>query len=82
MTASSDALKEEMIQSDDDFRRLHEEHQELERRLESLYDKSLLSEEDERELKRIKHEKLRLKDQMMTMMQTEQEAPESAQMSA
>ena len=59
-----DALKEEMLDTDDDFRRLHEEHQECERRLEEINQKSFLSQEDEFEQKRLKRHKLTLKDQM------------------
>ena len=58
------ALKEEMIENDESFRRLYDEHQEYERRLEALNHKSLRSPEDEIEEKRIKLHKLRLKDEM------------------
>lgn len=57
-------LKAELIATDEDFRNLHEQHQELERELEALAQKALLSEEVEVEEKRIKREKLRLKDHM------------------
>jgi uncharacterized protein len=69
-----EALKEELILTNEAFRSLHEQHQELERRLEALYQKTLLSEEDEVEVKRIKREKLRLKDRMMEMMRSLDEA--------
>lgn len=59
-----DDVKEELIATDDEFRRLYEEHQEYERRLEALNGKSLLSQEDEQEEKRIKLHKLALKDRM------------------
>lgn len=62
-------LKEEMIEGDEAFRRLHEEHQECERRLDALNHKSLRSPEDEIEEKRIKLHKLRLKDEMEAMLQ-------------
>ena len=71
---ASDALKEELIKSDDRFRQLHEEHQKLEQRLEGLYSKSLLSQDDELELKRIKHQKLRLKDEMLNKMRAYEES--------
>ena len=57
-------LKEELIASDSEFRRLHEDHQECERRLDELNHRSLLSQEDEIEEKRIKLHKLVLKDRM------------------
>jgi len=59
-----DDLKEELIATDDEFRRLHEEHQECERRLEALNGRTLLSQDDEMEEKRIKLHKLALKDRM------------------
>ena len=62
---SLEAMREEMIQADTEFRSLNEQHQELKRQLESLYQRSLLSQDDEIEIKRIKREKLRLKDAMM-----------------
>jgi len=59
-----DALRDELLRTDDHFRKLHDEHQDLEHQLEALNQKSLHSEEDETEMKRIKREKLRLKDEM------------------
>lgn len=64
MATSVDALKEELLETDDEFRQLHREHQTCEERLEELYEKSALSEEDEMEQKRIKLHKLTLKDRM------------------
>lgn len=57
-------LKEELLETDGEFRRLFAEHQECERRLDDLYRKAVLSEPDEVERKRIKLHKLALKDQM------------------
>lgn len=59
-----DPVRERLIASDETFRRLYEEHQEYKERLRSLRQKSLLSQEDEIEMKRIKLHKLSLKDQM------------------
>lgn len=59
-----DDKKKELLDTDDEFRRLHEEHQGLERRLEELLQKSFPTEDDELEEKRIKLSKLRLKDRM------------------
>jgi uncharacterized protein YdcH (DUF465 family) len=61
-------LKAELIETDADFRSLHDQHQALEHELESLAQKVLLSEEVELEEKRIKREKLRLKDQMEMLL--------------
>ncbi|HKA35474.1 MAG TPA: DUF465 domain-containing protein [Thermoanaerobaculia bacterium] len=57
---SSDSLTE----IDPEYRRLHAEHRDHESRLEALAVKSRLSEEEELEEKRLKKEKLLLKDRM------------------
>ena len=64
MHERDEELKKELIEADDEFRRLHEEHQNFERRLGELTLKSLPSEEDELEENKIKLQKLRLKDRM------------------
>ncbi|MCH9647929.1 MAG: DUF465 domain-containing protein [Deltaproteobacteria bacterium] len=61
-------LKEELIESDPNFRRLHDDHQGCEKRLAELIGKSLRSPEDEVEEKRIKLHKLRLKDEMEAIL--------------
>lgn len=65
MTAEDhDTLVHELLSNDPAFRQLHQEHQECERRLEELQHRSLLSQEDEVEEKKIKVHKLALKDRM------------------
>ncbi len=65
MTAEDhDALVRELLETEPEFRQLHDEHQACERRLEELHHKSLLSQDDEIEEKRIKVHKLALKDRM------------------
>ena len=59
-----DSTRERLIASDKTFRSLYEEHLEYKKRLESIRHKSLLSQEDEVEMKRIKLHKLSLKDRM------------------
>lgn len=61
-------VKESLIETDDQFRRLYDEHQDYERRLSSIRKKASLSQEDEVEMKRIKLHKLSLKDQMATIL--------------
>jgi uncharacterized protein YdcH (DUF465 family) len=73
-----DDLKAELIQTDDDFRRLYEEHQECERRLQEINQKTLLSQDDEMEEKRIKLHKLMLKDQMEQLLRLHRESRVSA----
>lgn len=63
-----DALVRELLETDAEFRRLHDEHQQCESRLEELRSKSLLSQEVEIEEKRIKVHKLALKDRMEFMV--------------
>jgi uncharacterized protein YdcH (DUF465 family) len=63
-----DALVRELLETEFEFRRLHDEHQQCERRLEELRHNSLLSQEDEIEEKKIKVHKLALKDRMELMV--------------
>ena len=63
-----DPVMEELIRTDDAFRNLYEEHQEYKQRLAAIRMKSLPSQEDEIELKRIKIHKLSLKDRMEHML--------------
>jgi uncharacterized protein YdcH (DUF465 family) len=56
--------REVLLASNDEFRKLVEEHQQYSRRLESLSEKRFLSEDEKVEEVRLKKLKLRLKDQM------------------
>ena len=71
-------LKQELLGTDEEFRRLHEEHQSLEKRLEELRQKSMWSEEGELEEKQIKRQKLFLKDRMEAIMRSYRESSVSA----
>jgi uncharacterized protein YdcH (DUF465 family) len=73
-----DDLKDELIQTDEQFRRLYEEHKAYERRLEEINQKSLLSQDDEIEEKKIKLHKLVLKDRMEEILRAHREARVSA----
>jgi hypothetical protein len=73
-----DDLKAELINTDDEFRRLYEEHQDYERRLQEINQKSLLSQEDEIEEKKIKLHKLTLKDHMEQILRAHRESRVSA----
>ncbi|HET9213014.1 MAG TPA: DUF465 domain-containing protein [Thermoanaerobaculia bacterium] len=73
-----DELKAELIKTDDEFRRLYEEHQAYERRLQEINQKSLLSQEDEIEEKKIKLHKLALKDHMEQILRAHRETRVSA----
>lgn len=78
MTGQEDPLKQELIESDEQFRALFEEHQDLERRLHGLQQKSLLSEIDELEEKQMKRQKLLLKDRMEAILRSHRESHVSA----
>lgn len=74
MPNRDDLLKEELVRTDDEFRRLYEEHQEYERRLQELSHKSMFSQEDEAEEKKIKLHKLVLKDHMAEILRQHRES--------
>ena len=59
-----DALKQDLLRTNETYRRLSDEHKECEARLSQLSQRSLPSEEDEAEEKRLKVHKLALKDRM------------------
>jgi len=62
------ALKELMLNENADFRRLHDDHQACEKKLEALQGKSFLNEEEKLEVRKLKKRKLALKDRMYQMM--------------
>lgn len=68
MANTADSLKEELINTDEEFRSLYDRHQDCERRLTELHEKSVLSEANELEEKQIKRQKLFLKDQMEAIL--------------
>lgn len=68
-------LKNELIANDDEYARLYQEHQESEDRLEELSQKTLLSQEDEIEEKKIKLHKLALKDRMHEILRQHRSEP-------
>ncbi len=72
--SNRDDLKAELIQTDEQFRRLYEEHREYERRLSELNQKTLPSQDDEIEEKKIKLHKLALKDHMEQILRAHSEA--------
>jgi uncharacterized protein len=57
-------LREQLAQQNPEFRKLLDEHQARERRLDELSAKGWLTGEEELEQKRLKKEKLMLKDRM------------------
>jgi uncharacterized protein YdcH (DUF465 family) len=59
--------RDQLLATNDEFRRLAQEHSEYQHRLESLIQKKYLSEDEKLEEVRLKKLKLRLKDQMFSL---------------
>jgi len=59
-------VREQLLASSDEFRKLAEEHSNYSLRLESLHTQKYLSEDEKIEETRLKKLKLRLKDEMET----------------
>lgn len=66
--ATTDSLKEELINRDPEFRELAREHNKYEQRLTELSALSYPSDEEQLEEITLKKKKLALKDQMYSMM--------------
>ncbi len=64
MPALTEELKHELADANQEFRKLLKDHHERERRLAELASKTYLSVDEEVEEKRLKKEKLQLKDRM------------------
>ena len=64
MENTQEDLKAHLMATDDEFRKLAEEHSKYHRQLESLDAKPLLTDQEQVEEQRLKKLKLRLKDQM------------------
>jgi len=60
----ADALREQLLASDERFRQLAEQHAAYSQQLESLLQKSRLTEDEQVEETRLKKLKLKLKDEM------------------
>jgi uncharacterized protein len=62
-------IKEHLLQSDEDFRRLAQKHHHYDEQLDKLVHKSHLTEEEKVEEVNLKKMKLHVKDQMESMIQ-------------
>ncbi len=75
---ASDQLREILVQTDEEFRHLSEQHRELESRLTELSRHLYRSAPEERERVTLKKRKLQLKDQMEQMLKRRREVGETA----
>ena len=69
MMMKEEEIKERLISSNPEFRRLVEEHRVYEGKLEELHNRHHMSEQDHLEEVQLKKKKLHLKDQMNSMIQ-------------
>ena len=65
-----DSVREQLLASHEEFRRLAQEHTQYSQRLNSLTEKRYLSEDEKLEEVRLKKLKLRVKDQMQMIEQS------------
>jgi len=68
MENTQEELKAHLMQTDDEFRHLAEQHAQLHKQLEALEAKSHLTPEEEMEEHRLKKLKLRIKDEMNAIL--------------
>jgi uncharacterized protein YdcH (DUF465 family) len=64
-----DEIKEHLMSSSPDFRRLAEEHRQYEGKLQDLHSRHHMTEQDRIEEVTLKKKKLQVKDQMNSMIQ-------------
>ena len=69
MSTPAEAIREQLMASNQEFRRLREEHARYSSQLDQLTSKTYLSEKDKLEEVRLKKLKLRVKDQMEVLIQ-------------
>ena len=83
MNGQSQALKELLLQTDEEFHDLAVKHHELEDRLNELASKSYLSEPEQLEAVTLKKRKLQLKDRMEDILRRHRqgETPDSSSVS-
>ena len=68
MPTDFDALKQQLLESNDEFRRLATQHHDLDERIHNLATRQYLSEPEQLEEVSLMKRKLQLKDQMENML--------------
>ena len=68
MPTDFDAMKQQLLESNDEFRRLTTQHHDLDERIHNLAARQYLSEPEQLEEVTLKKRKLQLKDQMENML--------------
>jgi uncharacterized protein YdcH (DUF465 family) len=68
MPTDFDELKQQLLQSDEEFRQLVTQHHDLDEKIHTLTSRHYLSEPEQLEESTLKKRKLQLKDQMETML--------------
>lgn len=76
--ASSQQLRDSLLQTDEEFRRLSAQHRDLERRLNELSRQLHRNGTEEVEKATLKKHKLRLKDRMEEILRQQQRSPDLA----
>lgn len=77
MPTDFEELKRQLVQTDEEFRALATEHHNLDEKLHDLTARSYLSEPEQLEEVTLKKRKLRLKDQMESILRRRQMDPSS-----
>ncbi|MDI6698771.1 MAG: DUF465 domain-containing protein [Candidatus Saccharicenans sp.] len=65
---TEEKIKEILLKNNENFRKIHQEHQQCEQSLDQLRSKSFLTEEERLQEKMLKKKKLKLKDEMYRMI--------------
>jgi uncharacterized protein YdcH (DUF465 family) len=73
MSQSPASLKEFLLDQNEEFRRLDQEHHDYESRLQALTDKVVLSDEEQMEETTLKKKKLQVKDRMEAIVRQARE---------
>jgi uncharacterized protein YdcH (DUF465 family) len=64
MAQNSDPIREHLLRDNEEYRRLDEQHRDYDKRLSTLTDKVVLTDEEQLEETTLKKKKLQLKDRM------------------